>query len=129
MDTSYLFYKITSFYNKTVRHVSVLYYGTIIRDLYLGLHKITKQQVMAHILNVKDIKCGFSRLLFVGPLRIRSIVYLWKARTVLAIRRNSLHIILQETGKTCQIFNKSKPKYVMLLRKCKEKQFFVDTTL
>jgi hypothetical protein len=34
---------------KSVRHVSVLYYGTIIRDLYIELHKITKQPVVVHI--------------------------------------------------------------------------------
>jgi hypothetical protein len=47
----YYYYLDIIYYNprKPVRHVSVLYYGTILRDLYFELHKITNQPVVVHI--------------------------------------------------------------------------------
>jgi hypothetical protein len=47
MHISYLLYN-TIFYSK-IQHVSVPYFGTIIRDPYCELQKITNQQIMVHI--------------------------------------------------------------------------------
>jgi hypothetical protein len=40
------------------------------------------QQKYWQILKVKAVKCRLSHLLYVGPLRVRSFVCLWKAGTV-----------------------------------------------
>jgi hypothetical protein len=48
MHTSYLLYN-TIFTVKSVQHASVPYFGTIIRDPYSELHKITNQEIMVHI--------------------------------------------------------------------------------
>jgi hypothetical protein len=45
IHTSYLLYN-TIFTVKSVKHISVPYFGTIIRDQYRELHKITNQKIM-----------------------------------------------------------------------------------
>jgi hypothetical protein len=44
-----LIYYTIFFPVKSVQHVSVPYFGTIIRDPCCELHKITNQQIMVHI--------------------------------------------------------------------------------
>jgi hypothetical protein len=81
MHTSYLLYNITFFAIKSIRHVSVPYYGTIIRDLYLDLHKFSTQ-VMVHIKGQKCKMWGFLVVIF-GPTAYQKFCQ-WKARTVLS---------------------------------------------
>jgi hypothetical protein len=49
--TLLIYYTVIFLTVKSVQHVSVPYFGTIIRDPYRELHKITDQEVMVHIKN------------------------------------------------------------------------------